>query len=120
MPVPRQEAEWLVLRGNLGHLGEAADWLNVLHGDIAAPEVVPDDKPLLAAAAELAATLDWSAEPWRHLIDALKVATGRKGRGLFHPLRLVLTGRESGPEMAPLVALIGRERVVARLVAAAR
>ena len=114
------EAEWLVLRGNLAHLGEAAIWLPVLHGDIAVPKVVPDDKPLLAAAAELAATLDWSAEPWRHLTDALKVATGRKGRGLFHPLRLALTGRESGPEMAPLVALIGRERVVARLVAAAR
>ncbi|MEO5809191.1 MAG: glutamate--tRNA ligase [Sphingomicrobium sp.] len=114
------EAEWLVLRGNLAHLGDAADWLAVLHGDIASPEVVPDDKPLLSAASEVAATLDWAAEPWRALTDALKALTGRKGRALFHPLRLALTGRESGPEMAPLLALIGRDRAVARLAAAAR
>jgi glutamyl-tRNA synthetase len=38
---------------------------------------------------------------------------------LFHPLRLALTGRESGPEMAPLLTLIGRDRAIARLRAAA-
>ncbi len=120
LPAGIGEAEWLTLRGNLGHLGEAVDWLPILHGDIAAPEVVPDDKLLLADAAKVAATLNWSAEPWRALTDALKASTGRKGRALFHPLRLALTGRESGPEMAPLLALIGRERAVARLAAAAR
>ena len=31
------------------------------------------------------------------------------------PLRLALTGREKGPEIAPLLAFMGRERVLARL-----
>ena len=45
---------------------------------------------------------------------------GKKGRELFHPLRLALTGRESGPEMAGLVERMGKERAIHRLEAAAR
>ncbi|MDQ3140331.1 MAG: glutamate--tRNA ligase, partial [Pseudomonadota bacterium] len=92
----------------------------VLHGDIAAPEVVPDDKPMLRQAAEIAATLDWASEPWRQLTEKVKASSGRKGRALFHPLRLALTGYDSGPEMAALLPIIGRERTIARLESAAR
>ena len=113
------EAEWLALRGNLAHLGEAADWLPVLHGVIDPPEVVPDDKVLLAEAVSVAEQIDWSADPWHALTDRLKAATGRKGRALFHPLRRALTGRDSGPEMGPLIALIGKQRSLDRLRAAA-
>ena len=109
------EAEWLVLRGNLAHLGEAAEWLPVIHGDFDPPEVVPDDKPLLAEAAEVAGNLDWSDDPWHALADRLKASTGRKGRALFHPLRRALTGRDSGPEMSPLLKLIGKDRALERL-----
>ena len=119
LPAGISEADWTALRGNVAHLGEIADWLPLLYGNIAAPEVVPDDKPLLLLAADSAATLDWSDEPWRQLIDALKATSGRKGRALFHPLRLALTGRDSGPEMAALLPLIGRDRAVARLRATA-
>ena len=64
-------------------------------------------------AAGVAEGLDWSAEPWRTLTDALKAATGKKGRELFHPLRLALTGRESGPEMAGLLERMGQDRALA-------
>jgi glutamyl-tRNA synthetase len=74
---------------------------------------------LVREAAALAAGLDWTADPWRALADAIKQATGAKGRALFHPLRLALTGRESGPEMAGLIARMGKERAVRRLEAAA-
>jgi glutamyl-tRNA synthetase len=113
------EAEWLALRGNLAHLAEAAEWFPVLHGTIEAPKVVPDDKPLMAEAAKVAGDVDWSADPWHALTGALKESTGRKGRALFHPLRLALTGRDSGPEMAPLISLIGKQRAIERLEAAA-
>jgi glutamyl-tRNA synthetase len=119
LPEAIGEAEWLVLRGNLVHLAEAAEWIPVLHGEIEPPEVVPDDKPLLEEAAQVAATLDWSDDPWHALAEQLKAATGRKGRALFRPLRLAITGRESGPEMAPLVKLIGMNRTVQRLQRAA-
>jgi glutamyl-tRNA synthetase len=113
------EAEWLALRGNLAHLGEAGEWVPVFHGRIEPPEVVPDDKPLLAEAVRFAETIDWAGDPWHELADRLKEATGRKGRALFRPLRLAITGRESGPEMGPLIKLIGKERVAERLAAAA-
>jgi glutamyl-tRNA synthetase len=113
------EAEWQVLRGNLAHLGEAADWVPVFHCLIEPPEVVPDDKPLIADAALVAESIDWSDDPWHALADRLKEITGRKGRALFRPLRLAITGRESGPEMGPLIKLIGKDRVLERLVAAA-
>ena len=119
LPAGTTEADWTALRGNVAHLGEIADWLPVLHGDIATPEVVPDDKPLLAEAATVAQSLDWSGEPWRQLTDALKASSGRKGRALFHPLRLALTGHDSGPEMAALLPIIGRDRAIARLHKAA-
>jgi glutamyl-tRNA synthetase len=45
----------------------------------------------------------------------LKQTTGRKGKSLFLPLRLALTGRASGPEMAPLLKLIGKDRALQRL-----
>jgi len=115
LPAGIGQAEWLVLRGNLGHLGEAAEWLPVINGDIDPPEVVPDDKPLLAEAANVAGELDWGDDPWHALADRLKASTGRKGRTLFHPLRLALTGRDSGPEMGPLLKLIGKDRALARL-----
>ncbi|MDF0752815.1 hypothetical protein NLU14_21555, partial [Marinobacter sp. 71-i] len=58
--------------------------------------------------------IDWS-DPWPALTGALKQATGRKGRALFLPLRLALTGREHGPDMAALLPLIGKENALARL-----
>jgi glutamyl-tRNA synthetase len=120
LPGDATEADWLALRGNLERLGDFAAWFAVLHGDIEPPELGHDERLLLRDAAGIAEGLDWSAEPWRALTDALKQSSGRKGRELFHPLRLALTGRDSGPEMAPLISAMGRDRAVRRLEAAAR
>ena len=119
LPARMSESDWMLLRGNVDHLAELADWLSMLDGDLPKPAIAAEDRDFLAQAAALAATLDWSAEPWSQLADALKSATGRKGKALFLPLRLALTGRESGPEMAPLLKRIGRDRALARLTAAA-
>ena len=119
LPAGASEADWLLLRGNLAHLCEYDDWLPVLDGDLDSPETAPEDRAFLAEAAQVAAALDWTADPWPTLTTALKASTGRKGRALFHPLRLALTGRDSGPEMAPLLKRIGRARALARLDAAA-
>jgi glutamyl-tRNA synthetase len=116
LPPAANEADWLLLRGNLAHLREYADWLPVLDGDIAT-SVADEDRDFLARAAAIADGLDWSDGPWAKLAEALKAETGRKGRTLFHPLRVALTGRESGPEMALLLVRIGKTCAVARLEA---
>ena len=120
LPQGATEEDWLLLRPNLGRVADFAGWFDVLHGEIDPPELSHDERRLVRDAAALASGLDWSAEPWRALTDALKSSTGKKGRELFHPLRLALTGRESGPEMAGLVARMGKERAVRRLEAAAK
>ena len=109
------EEDWLMLRGNLARLDEAQEWLPVLQGDLPPPKVVSDDLAFLREAADLAATIDWAGDPWHALTGALKDRTGRKGKALFLPLRIALTGRDSGPEMAPLVKRIGKERAIRRL-----
>ncbi len=118
LPAGLNEGDWLLLRGNVDHLAEMADWLPVLGGELP-PAALPDeDRAFIRQAADVARGLDWSAEPWAELAAALK-ATGRKGKALFLPLRQALTGRDSGPEMAPLLKRIGRDRSLARLTAAA-
>jgi len=82
-------------------------------------EPPPFDAETRAYLAEAAQRLAWSDDPWGTLTAALKEATGRKGKALFHPLRLALTGRDSGPDMHALLPLIGETEARARLERAA-
>jgi glutamyl-tRNA synthetase len=109
--------DWAAIRPNLKSVAEAADWWDILHGHVEA-EAAAEDRALIEAAAEALAAIDWSEAPWPQLVSRLKEETGRSGKALFRPLRLALTGRESGPEMAALLPLIGRDEAVARLRAA--
>ena len=120
LPADATEQDWLALRGNLERLSDFAGWQQVLHGEIDPPELGHEERLLVKDAAGVAERLDWTAEPWRSLAEELKRTTGKKGRELFHPLRLALTGRESGPEMAGLLQQIGKDRTIRRLEAAAR
>ncbi|MET3437390.1 glutamate--tRNA ligase [Sphingomonas sp. 1185] len=115
LPTGMGEAEWEAVRPNLATVAEAADWWQVIEGPVDAPEPAGDDRAYLAQAAEVAARIDWANDPWHALTAALKDATGRKGKTLFLPLRLALTGRAQGPDMAALLPLIGRDRTIARL-----
>ncbi|MEG3092199.1 glutamate--tRNA ligase [Sphingomonas sp. PB1R3] len=117
LPTGMGEAEWEAVRPNLNTVAEAADWWQVIEGPVDAPAPAEDDRAYLAQAAEVAAAIDWSNDPWATLTAALKDATGRKGKTLFLPLRLALTGRAQGPDMAALLPLIGRNRTIARLSA---
>jgi glutamyl-tRNA synthetase len=120
LPEGATEEDWLLLRPNLERLADFEGWFAVLHGEIDPPDLSHDERLLVKDAAVVAEKLDWSEQPWKALTDEVKAATGKKGRELFHPLRLALTGRESGPEMAGLVAAMGKDRAVRRLEAAAK
>ena len=118
LPAGMGEADWLTIRPNLRSVAEAADWWDILHGHVEA-EAPEEDRAFLAEAAAAAGEIDWSQSPWPQLVERLRRGSGRGGKALFRPLRQALTGRESGPEMAALLPLIGREEAVARLRAAA-
>jgi glutamyl-tRNA synthetase len=119
LPDGMTSTAWEAIRPNLSTVAEAGDWWRVVEGPVEPAELAPEDRAYLAQAATLAAEIDWSADPWHALTGALKQASGRKGKPLFLPLRLALTGREHGPDMAALLPLIGRARALARLNAAA-
>lgn len=116
LPAGMTRDAWAAIRPNLTTVAEAADWWSVVEGPVTV-EADPADRTFLNQAADIAAAIDWSADPWHALTDALKAATGRKGKPLFLPLRRALTGRDHGPDMAALLPLIGHERTVERLSA---
>jgi glutamyl-tRNA synthetase len=120
LPTDASEEDWNLIRPNLERLDDFGPWFDVLRGEVEAPELAHDERLFLRDAASVLEGLDWSGEPWRTLTTELKASSGKKGRELFHPLRLALTGRESGPEMAGLLAAMGKDRALARLRAAAR
>jgi glutamyl-tRNA synthetase len=76
---------------------------------------VIEDAALAAKAAALLPPEPWGEDTWGLWTKAVAAETGAKGRGLFHPLRLALTGLEHGPELKKLLPLIGRNRCLARL-----
>lgn len=108
------EAFWLTVRDNLGKLSDAVGWARVAAGKIT-PVVAAEDRDFLQAAADLLPEEPWDDATWGAWCEAVKAATGRKGKPLFLPLRLALTGLDHGPEMKRLLPLIGRRNTSARL-----
>ena len=108
------EPFWQAVRDNLGTVAEAADWWSVCTAPVT-PVIEAEAQAVTNAAAELLPDGDLPAEIWRDWTSAIATATGVKGRGLFMPLRLALTGRQKGPEIAPLLSFMGRARVIERL-----
>jgi len=120
LPEGATQQDWELIRPNLTRVTDFAGWMPVLQGEIEPPELSHEERQLVREGASTAEHLDWSDQPWRLLTAYLKDSTGKKGRDLFHPLRLAITGRDSGPEMAGLIQRIGKERVIQRLSAAAK
>jgi glutamyl-tRNA synthetase len=102
------EGFWSLIRANLALFDGVANWAHVVRGPI---EPLIDDPAFIAeAAALLPESLEWSE--WA---EAVKAKTGAKGKALFLPLRRALTGMDHGPEMGPMLKLIGREAALKRL-----
>ncbi len=118
LPTGATPAFWELVRGNIDRLVEARHWWDVVTGSFA-PAPLDDDAAFVADAARLLPPDPWGDDPWTDWTGALQEASGRQGRALMMPLRLVLTGEEHGPEMQHLLPMIGRERAERRLRAAA-
>ena len=107
------EKFWEAVRPNLTSFSEVVLWHRVCFGTI---DPAIEDQGFITAAAELLPSDPWDQTTWKSWTDAVKEATGRKGRELFMPLRLALTGFDHGPELKFLLPLIGRDRAAHRLM----
>jgi len=108
------EAFWLAIRGNVEILADAKRWHEIATGRIE-PVVTPENRAFVTESAQSLPPAPWDGTTWKTWTDALKSATGRKGKDLFMPLRLALTGLDHGPELAQLLPLIGRDKALERL-----
>ncbi|MCJ2074550.1 glutamate--tRNA ligase [Methylobacterium sp. E-016] len=112
IPAAAAEPLWLAVRANLHRIDEVRDWWGVVAGPVT---------PVIADAAVTAAALDtlppepYGPETWKAWTTTIRERTGAKGKALFMPLRLALTGLEHGPDLAGLLPLIGRDRAGRRL-----
>jgi glutamyl-tRNA synthetase len=105
-------AFWLAVRANLDVFVNVDQWWTVVRGPVTP---VMEDAAFLDKALAHLPPEPWDVTTWRSWTEALKQATGAKGRALYHPLRLALTGLERGPELKDLLPLIGHEKAAARL-----
>lgn len=117
LPAGMDAGAWDAIRPNLTRLSDAADWWSVVEGEVETA-LAEEDRAFVLQAADAAEAVAWDAGVWKALTGQLNATTGRKGKALFLPLRLALTGREHGPDMNALLPLIGRERAIGRLRAA--
>ena len=57
----------------------------------------------------------WDNDTFSTWVNVIKEQTGKKGKELFHPIRMALTGQENGPELKVLLPLIGYDKAFKRL-----
>ncbi|MGF1500633.1 MAG: glutamate--tRNA ligase [Paracoccaceae bacterium] len=105
VPEAERTAFWAAVGPNLTRFDEVEAWWRICR-DGADPYVAPEDAAFVATALELLPPRPWSEDTWKDWSAKAKEATGRKGKALFLPLRRVLTGKDSGPDMALLMPLL--------------
>ncbi len=105
-------AFWTAVRGNVDRASDALDWWRLCREPI---EPAIEEADFCVEAAARLPPEPWDSDVWKTWTRAVGEATGRRGGALYRPLRLALTGRDSGPEMAALLPFMGAGRVAARL-----
>jgi glutamyl-tRNA synthetase len=112
-----EEAEpfWLAVRGNIDRLTDATAWWRIVRQGPAAPvDLSDEDAEYVRGAFDALPPEPWDSSTFKIWVDAIKEKTGRKGKALYEPLRLAITGLPSGPELADLLPLLGRAGIQAR------
>ena len=104
VPDDKAEAFWMVVRDNITVLDDIDAWWRMMC-DGAEPMVDDEDAEFIREAMPLLPQ-EIDGDTWGQWTSAVKEATGRKGKGLFMPLRKALTGQERGPDMAALLPLL--------------
>ncbi|MBO6891100.1 MAG: glutamate--tRNA ligase [Roseibium sp.] len=105
---------WETVRGNCETVNDASRYWQVITGPVDS-RIEDEDREFVSKARDFLPSGEITQESWGEWTSALKAETGRKGRGLFMPLRRVLTGMDHGPDMKALLPLIGKQNILDRL-----
>ncbi len=105
VPADKAELFWTVTRENITTLADLEGWWTLFR-DGADPVVEDEDRAFIEEAMTLLPEGDFDAQTWSDWTSAVKEKTGRKGKGLFMPLRRAVTGQSSGPDMGNVMQLL--------------
>ena len=105
VPDDKAEAFWAVTRENIETLHDLDGWWTMFR-DGAEPVIADEDKEFVSEAMAMLPQMPFDDQTWSAWTTEVKEKTGRKGRGLFRPLRMALTGQESGPDMGGVMPLL--------------
>ncbi len=104
---------WDCIKQNISNISEVLEWIRVIDDPINVK--IDIDYEYLNIAQDLLPNEPWNTETWDQWILKIKEKTQRKGKDLFMPIRLALTGKTKGPELNKLILLMGYNKVMKRL-----
>ena len=106
------EGFWIFIKNNISFFSETLDWINVIKST---ETYIKGPNDYLNIAAELLPEEPFDETTWDIWTDLIKNKTGKKGKDLFKPIRLALTGKEKGPELKYLLPLLTKEHILKKL-----
>lgn len=108
------EAFWAAISPNIDKIADIAQWEKIcFHDDVY--QIDEADRSFCRQVVDFLPEGDFDETTFGSWTAAIKEKTGKKGKDLFHPIRMALTGREQGPELKMLLPVIGREKTIMRM-----
>lgn len=108
------EKFWTAIKLNINFLSEAKEWFEIFSEEFRFKNK-NEDQEFLHEAAKLLPKNTEDENCWNLWLSEIKKISPRKGKELFMPIRLALSGKEHGPELKFLVNLIKRDEILKRL-----
>ncbi len=104
-----EENFWELIKNNINFLNECKEWKNIIYSTKVYEN---NDLEFLKLAAELLPDEPFDNNSWDTWIALIKQNSNKKGKEIFIPLRIALTGKNSGPELKYLLPLLSREIIL--------
>jgi glutamyl-tRNA synthetase len=104
---------WDIFKGNITFIHEIIEWIDICFGNFRNPNK-PQDQEFLKQCLEVLPEITTDPNSWQLWLDGIKKISPRKGKELFMPIRLALSGKESGLELKHLINFISRQEIIAR------
>ena len=106
------EKIWNVIKSNIDNLSEYEKWDKIIKGSIKTDNL---DSDYMKLAESLLPPEPWDEDTWGKWISSIKEISDKKGKDLFLPLRMAITGQSYGPELKNIILLMGYDKIKYRL-----
>ena len=110
----KNESFWRFVKNNITYIHEVDIWEKVITKINNYKDFNIDKKFIDVAANELPND-PFDDNSWDNWTSNIKNKTGLKGKDLFMPLRLILTGKSHGPELKYLMTLFDKNGILQKL-----